>query len=52
MGSELARKLKLYGTYPTKDGEKKYELTNVGGGFSVMLGAESFLVFLVLVVVP
>ena len=39
VGSELARKLKLYGTYPTKDGEKKYELTNVGGGFSVMLGA-------------
>ena len=39
VGSDMARKLKLYGTYPTKDGEKKYELTNVGGGFSVMLGA-------------
>mgnify|MGYP000845320310 FL=1 len=39
VGSDMARKLKLYGTYPTMDGEKKYELTNVGGGFSVMLGA-------------
>ena len=39
VGSDMARKLKLYGTYPTKDGEKKYELTKVGGGFSVMLGA-------------
>jgi uncharacterized membrane protein YfcA len=39
VGSDLARRLKLYGTYPTKDGEKKYELTNVCGGFSVMLGA-------------
>ena len=39
VGSELARKLKLYGTYPPRDGEKIYELTNVGGGFSVMLGA-------------
>jgi uncharacterized protein len=39
VGSNMARKLKLYGTYPTKDGEKSYQLTNVFGGFSVMLSA-------------
>ena len=39
VGSDLARKLKLYGTYPTKEGVKSYELTNVCGGFSVMLSA-------------
>ncbi|MBR1593402.1 MAG: sulfite exporter TauE/SafE family protein [Bacteroidales bacterium] len=36
-GSELARRLKLYGTWPQKDGSRKaYELRNVGGGFGVM----------------
>ena len=36
-GSELARRLKLYGTWPQKDGSvKSYELRNVGGGFGVM----------------
>jgi len=36
-GSEMARRLKLYGTYPTKDGTvRAYELKNVGGGFGVM----------------
>ncbi len=39
VGSNMARKLKLYGTCPTKDGVKSYELTNVFGGFSVMLSA-------------
>src|SRR5574344_126408 len=39
VGSNLARKLKLYGTYPTKEGVKSYQLTNVFGGFSVMLSA-------------
>src|SRR5574344_297072 len=39
VGSNTARKLKLYGTYPTKEGVKSYELTNVFGGFSVMLSA-------------
>ena len=30
--------MKLFGTFPQKDGTKQYyELTNVGGGFSVML---------------
>ena len=38
VGSRLARRLKLFGTFPQKDGTKQYyELTNVGGGFSVML---------------
>lgn len=38
VGSPLARRLKLFGTFPQKDGTKQYyELTNVGGGFSVML---------------
>ncbi len=36
-GSEMARKLKLYGEYPLPDGTKQaYQLTNVAGGFSVM----------------
>lgn len=36
-GSELARKLHLYGTWPQKDGSvKHYELKHVGGGFSLM----------------
>jgi uncharacterized protein len=39
VGSNMARRLKLYGTYPTKDGVKSYELTNVFGGFSIMLSA-------------
>ena len=40
VGSDLARKLKLYGTYPTKEGGvKSYELTHVCGGFSIMLSA-------------
>lgn len=37
-GSNLAKKLKLFGSYPTKDGMvQSYELTNVSGGFSVMV---------------
>lgn len=37
-GSEAARRLKLFGTWPQKDGSlKHYELRHVGGGFSVML---------------
>lgn len=36
-GSEAARRLKLFGTWPQPDGTKKaYELRNVAGGFSVM----------------
>lgn len=36
-GSETARRLKLFGTWPQKDGTvKSYELKNVGGGFGVM----------------
>jgi uncharacterized membrane protein YfcA len=38
-GSQLAKKLKLYGTYPTKDGVKSYQLTHVCGGFSIMVSA-------------
>ncbi|MBP3786191.1 MAG: sulfite exporter TauE/SafE family protein [Bacteroidaceae bacterium] len=39
-GSETARRLKLYGSYPLKDGTwRHYELTNVGGGFGVMVVA-------------
>lgn len=38
-GSELARKLKLYGTYPTKEGLKSYQLTHVISGFFIMIGA-------------
>ena len=37
-GSNLAKKLKLFGSYPTKDRTvQSYELTNVSGGFSVMV---------------
>lgn len=36
-GSETARRLKLFGTWPQPDGtQKSYELRNVAGGFSVM----------------
>lgn len=35
-GSPLAEKLKLNGSYPTKDGVVHYKLKNVGGGFSIM----------------
>lgn len=36
-GSELARRLKLFGTWPQKDGSlQHYELRNVGGGMGVM----------------
>lgn len=38
VGSEMARRLKLYGKWPQKDGTmKSYQLKHVGGGFSVML---------------
>lgn len=38
VGSEMARRLKLYGKWPQKDGSmKSYQLKHVGGGFSVML---------------
>lgn len=37
VGSETARRLKLFGTWPQKDGSvKAYQLKNVGGGFGVM----------------
>lgn len=37
VGSQAARRLKLFGTWPQKDGTfKAYELRNVGGGFGVM----------------
>lgn len=37
VGSEQARRLKLFGTWPQKDGTlKSYQLKHVGGGFSVM----------------
>lgn len=39
VGSDLARKLRLYGSYPTKDGPKSYQLTHVCGGFSIMVSA-------------
>lgn len=36
-GSEAARRLKLFGSWPQKDGSvKRYELRHVGGGFGVM----------------
>ena len=38
-GSALAMKLKLFGSYPTKGGVQNYELTNVPGGFSIMVAA-------------
>lgn len=38
IGSEAARRLKLFGTWPQKDGSlQAYELCHVGGGFAVML---------------
>ena len=37
VGSEMARHLKLFGSWPQKDGTMKhYQLRHVGGGFSVM----------------
>jgi uncharacterized membrane protein YfcA len=36
IGSPLSYKLKLNGSYPTKDGEVEYKLKNVGAGFSIM----------------
>ena len=40
VGSETAKRLKLFGEWPQKDGSfKSYELKNVGGGFSVMVVA-------------
>ncbi len=37
VGSEAARRLRLYGTWPQKDGSlKAYQLRHVGGGFGVM----------------
>ena len=39
VGSNLAKKLKLFGTYPTKEGAKSYELTHVTGGFLTMIVA-------------
>ena len=42
-GSEAARRLRLYGSWPQRDGSvKHYQLRNVGGGFGVM-GAAGFL---------
>jgi len=42
-GSAAARRLKLYGSWPQRDGSvKHYELRNVGGGFGVM-GVAGFL---------
>lgn len=38
-GSNLARKLKLFGTYPAKEGNQSYELTHVTGGFLTMIVA-------------
>ena len=38
VGSDLARRLKLFGTWPQRDGSMKaYQLRGVCGGFSVML---------------
>ena len=38
VGSDFARRLKLFGTWPQRDGSMKaYQLRGVGGGFSVML---------------
>ena len=37
VGSEAARRLKLFGVWPQRDGTlKHYELRNVGGGLGVM----------------
>ena len=38
-GSALAMKLKLFGSYPTKEGVQNYELTNVPGGCLIMVVA-------------
>lgn len=38
-GSKLSYLLKLNSSYPTKDGVVNYKLKNIGGGFSIMLGA-------------
>lgn len=36
-GSEIARRLRLYGSWPQKDGTwQSYELRNVAGGFGIM----------------
>lgn len=35
--SKLALRLRLNGSYPTVEGEKKYNVTNVAGGFDMML---------------
>ena len=37
--SDLAKKLKLHGNYPTPSGNVEYGITNVGGGFFMMLFA-------------
>ena len=38
VGSEMARRLRLFGTWPQKDGSRQaYQLKHVGGGFFVML---------------
>lgn len=39
VGSRLAERLKLFGTYPTKEGVKSYQLTHVFGGFFTMIAA-------------
>jgi uncharacterized membrane protein YfcA len=36
VGSPLSYKLKLNSSYPTKEGEVRYKLKNVGAGFSIM----------------
>ena len=38
-GSTLAMKLKLFGSYPTKEGVQNYELANVPSGFLIMVVA-------------
>ena len=38
LGSEMAKRLRLFGTWPQKDGTRQaYQLKHVGGGFFVML---------------
>ena len=38
VGSEMAKRLRLFGTWPQKDGTRQaYQLKHVGGGFFVML---------------
>ncbi|BEG98356.1 sulfite exporter TauE/SafE family protein [Bacteroides sedimenti] len=36
VGSAASKRLKLNGSYPTVEGQKSYQLTNVSGGFSLM----------------